>query len=393
MADHIISPDGKFMWTGSEWIPAPPAATPEIPPMIDLEAQSVDVRDSVVMGDINQNITQNISQVNTDEIVEKIVLLLNNKNITGIVNTQQEELPENKQTDILEALSLSESARAQGAKIDSFTELRLGDAASKTGNWTLALEHWNRIIEGDSHQIDAEILINAMINTAGYYIIHMRTVGKDWLKNVEMADKILHQALHHSRKNNNKKMEVFTLMKLSECVYTMSRRINAEYFNTTNDFGKSSNIISPLYSPIHSWEKDYVDCIEKTVNFLDSALLVATELSDSELQALVKCNKSYMLTELIDGFNQPLTNQVPRLLLWEEKILLANIESDIQFVLDVATMHTNVELKCKAYEVLAWVHYLRGESNDAKRYNNMSLEIYNSIPHGKRFPRKLFPRM
>ena len=24
MADGTYSPDGKFMWTGSEWIPAPP---------------------------------------------------------------------------------------------------------------------------------------------------------------------------------------------------------------------------------------------------------------------------------------------------------------------------------------------------------------------------------
>ena len=29
MTDPVYSPDGKFMWTGSEWIPAPPAAEPE----------------------------------------------------------------------------------------------------------------------------------------------------------------------------------------------------------------------------------------------------------------------------------------------------------------------------------------------------------------------------
>jgi hypothetical protein len=28
MADPIISPDGKFMWTGTEWIPAPPSSSP-----------------------------------------------------------------------------------------------------------------------------------------------------------------------------------------------------------------------------------------------------------------------------------------------------------------------------------------------------------------------------
>ena len=28
MADPIISPDGEWMWTGSEWIPAPPESSP-----------------------------------------------------------------------------------------------------------------------------------------------------------------------------------------------------------------------------------------------------------------------------------------------------------------------------------------------------------------------------
>ena len=29
MADPIFSPDGKWMWTGSEWIPAPPIEAPK----------------------------------------------------------------------------------------------------------------------------------------------------------------------------------------------------------------------------------------------------------------------------------------------------------------------------------------------------------------------------
>jgi hypothetical protein len=46
MTDHTISPDGKFMWTGSEWIPAPPP-TAEKP-----SSASVLLNDSVVAGNI-----------------------------------------------------------------------------------------------------------------------------------------------------------------------------------------------------------------------------------------------------------------------------------------------------------------------------------------------------
>ena len=42
MADPVISPDGKFMWTGSEWIDAPPS-------------KEISLHDSVVQGDVSIN--------------------------------------------------------------------------------------------------------------------------------------------------------------------------------------------------------------------------------------------------------------------------------------------------------------------------------------------------
>ncbi|MDA8557887.1 hypothetical protein N9K84_05140 [Candidatus Poseidoniales archaeon] len=40
MTDPVISPDGKWMWTGSEWIDAPPS-------------KEISIHDSVVQGDFN----------------------------------------------------------------------------------------------------------------------------------------------------------------------------------------------------------------------------------------------------------------------------------------------------------------------------------------------------
>ena len=49
MTDPVYSPDGKFMWTGTEWIPAPPTAedAPASPP-----EQVLNMQDSVVGGDV-----------------------------------------------------------------------------------------------------------------------------------------------------------------------------------------------------------------------------------------------------------------------------------------------------------------------------------------------------
>ena len=49
MADPVYSPDGKFMWTGKEWIPAPPTAedAPNQP-----SEQTINMQDSVIGGDV-----------------------------------------------------------------------------------------------------------------------------------------------------------------------------------------------------------------------------------------------------------------------------------------------------------------------------------------------------
>jgi len=38
MADSVFSPDGKWMWTGEEWIPAPPNSIPDVVEIIDTKS-------------------------------------------------------------------------------------------------------------------------------------------------------------------------------------------------------------------------------------------------------------------------------------------------------------------------------------------------------------------
>nr|MCS5527110.1 hypothetical protein [Candidatus Poseidoniales archaeon] len=49
MVDPTYSPDGKFMWTGSEWIPAPPKSEPEPP---SASEQALNMQDSVIGGNV-----------------------------------------------------------------------------------------------------------------------------------------------------------------------------------------------------------------------------------------------------------------------------------------------------------------------------------------------------
>jgi hypothetical protein len=49
MSGPIFSPDGKFMWSGSEWIPAPPTSSPESAAPSE---QVLNMQDSVIGGDV-----------------------------------------------------------------------------------------------------------------------------------------------------------------------------------------------------------------------------------------------------------------------------------------------------------------------------------------------------
>ena len=49
MDEPVYSPDGKFLWTGSDWIPAPPEGGSNI----------LNMQDSVIGGDVISNTTIN----------------------------------------------------------------------------------------------------------------------------------------------------------------------------------------------------------------------------------------------------------------------------------------------------------------------------------------------
>ena len=70
MAGGTFSPDGKYMWTGSEWIPAPPKGDDEekVAPQNTLNMQ-----DSVMSGDIVHNtVINNDATTVTTAVIEAL---------------------------------------------------------------------------------------------------------------------------------------------------------------------------------------------------------------------------------------------------------------------------------------------------------------------------------
>jgi len=75
MDDAVISPDGKWMWSGSEWIPAPPKQS----------SQQLNMQDSVIAGDVISNTT-----INNDPsaVTEAVITALRQMGMLGQVVEQ-----------------------------------------------------------------------------------------------------------------------------------------------------------------------------------------------------------------------------------------------------------------------------------------------------------------
>jgi len=60
MSDPIISPDGKSIWTGEDWVPLP------------VKSSNTNIHDSVIMGDLNTKIDNSVHNTFTQD-TEKMV--------------------------------------------------------------------------------------------------------------------------------------------------------------------------------------------------------------------------------------------------------------------------------------------------------------------------------
>ncbi|MDP6234407.1 MAG: Tudor-knot domain-containing protein [Candidatus Poseidoniaceae archaeon] len=95
MADTVYSPDGKFMWTGSEWIPAPPS---DAEPQSQASTNVLNMQDSVMSGDIVHNtVVNNDPAAVTSAVIEALKQLgvLDQQNATAapVLPVVEIELP------------------------------------------------------------------------------------------------------------------------------------------------------------------------------------------------------------------------------------------------------------------------------------------------------------
>lgn len=152
MTDSIISPDGKFMWTGTEWIPAPPSSS---------HSAKVNLQDSVVGGDIN--ITQN----NAEDIAAAMVQALERLGFSG--QSTPVELTPYQDAEVEKVFEMSEQCSTHGFDIDPWIELDIAKMAHHTGKDDSAKQIILRALENFRKNGDKDGEATALYNLGVFH--------------------------------------------------------------------------------------------------------------------------------------------------------------------------------------------------------------------------------
>jgi|SaaInlStandDraft_1057018.scaffolds.fasta_scaffold102725_1 hypothetical protein len=220
MSDPVISPDGKWMWTGNEWIPAPPGSN----------NASVSLQDSVVAGDVN--ITQN----SPDDIAEALLsafsqlnLVVEEKNTTEYKDSSS-KLDENKSDDNVEVKSktieskpiahpgvpkqLDPEYQSLRPKISILNPERfrrflgLNQNSKSKSQLTPLEEIWQNALSDP-----AQTLLTQFSLSANDLKNHAKKAFED--RNLEKAEKLFNQCLQDARTNGERHLEANLLVDLA----------------------------------------------------------------------------------------------------------------------------------------------------------------------------------
>ena len=228
MADHIISPDGKSMWTGSEWIPAPPLANSE---------QNVSISDSLVMDNVNisneSDSTPTQSVKISDSVVSGDVNITNNNTIINVQivssleklsipsEIQDIDLPPEQINQIQQVVSDAGRASSEGVILDATTKYALGKACAASRDYKAA----------KSYLIDSlhDFRQNGELDNE-YNCIHQLGLIESIQGNYSKAEEYFRLELPYAKKQHLHGNENGTIMLLS----ILSNLIEIEYSANVN---------------------------------------------------------------------------------------------------------------------------------------------------------------
>ncbi|MDE0954624.1 MAG: tetratricopeptide repeat protein [Candidatus Poseidoniales archaeon] len=313
MADPIISPDGKFMWTGTEWIPAPPSGKPESQnhditnaeilgkisqsseggdnnnQKINLQdvnvhkgvkqttisegasSQELKVSDTVIMGDL----TQNTTIIEQDPTNASSAINLKDSVISGDINISQ-NVQVNSIRDIVSALKeIGITKKSYGKSMDSETEKAAVEIVSHLSDYnheitSLSIEEAMSIVSASSLAGDfqsSKSILNEILNgnirsnETSDFVFAKACLGEIelMLGNMEAANKILFSTLQEAKELNDSFLIVYSTLPVMRLMMTSGEFEQAlevgqnalDLSIRENDFDSQASLLNSLGAIYH----------------------------------------------------------------------------------------------------------------------------------------------
>tara|TARA_B110000003_G_scaffold7076_1_gene7298 strand:+ start:3158 stop:4336 length:1179 start_codon:yes stop_codon:yes gene_type:complete len=215
MAEPILSPDGKWMWTGDEWIPAPPTSS---------QSANLNLQDSVIGGDVNIN--QTIVQPDISSIKQIFDDGINRLIEMGFGGHPVEiELSQEEQKEITEIINISEQARGHGIDITPWTEMTIGMAGLNTGRFESAMNNFTRA-KSKFESLNENEGISASLLSVGTL--------KEWMGDLQDAERYYHESKSLSEGINDLQLQAFAINNLGKIsLYRNEYNIAKGYFENS----------------------------------------------------------------------------------------------------------------------------------------------------------------
>jgi hypothetical protein len=171
MSGAVFSPDGNWMWTGTEWIQAPPSSQNQQPQQLAPQA-SISISDSIIQGAVSQ-FTQHTESIGSQSIqIQDTVVMGDVVHNTYVTNTVNQELMNYVMTEIQNLKLNIDSLRAG---IDSSNKKQIKDKITldkidqlnKTVR-TAELSSGTAMLNKKVYEILSTVAISANASEAGY---------------------------------------------------------------------------------------------------------------------------------------------------------------------------------------------------------------------------------
>jgi len=244
MSSPVLSPDGKFMWTGAEWIPAPPSSP-------SASTSSVNMEDSMMSGDVNVKQQSNdissainlkdsamsgdivINQNNAQEIADAVATAFNRIGFSRSLQ-KNNDLPITQEVE--QIAKLAENLQNVGAQLDTDTIWNLYWVA-RSNDIEKAKQYSNQLIEIHTRNNEFHQLCCILADSAQVYA----TDGDR-----QMEYNLVNQALNISREYNFRDLEFECIISLANTDTNIGLSLNAQQelleraFELMNELGDTT---------------------------------------------------------------------------------------------------------------------------------------------------------